>query len=126
MSRFVLFFVAVALFLPNLIVAKRFAPEKVEPVIYKGIRYIAPNDDGRRIRLSARHLAAHRSGHEASGVTPRPPGRARARRTRPWWTGRARRDARAVPRGVDPGIAHTQAGADGPKIARRHRQCLLR
>src|SRR2546423_14647912 len=53
MSRFVLFFVAVALFLPNLMLAKRFAPEKVEPVIYKGIRYIAPNDDGRRAYIEA-------------------------------------------------------------------------
>lgn len=28
--------------------AKRIAPVKVDPVIYEGIRYVAPNDDGRR------------------------------------------------------------------------------
>jgi hypothetical protein len=28
--------------------AKRIAPAQVEPVIYEGIRYLAPNDDGRR------------------------------------------------------------------------------
>ena len=28
--------------------AKRVAPAKVDPVIYDGIRYVAPNDDGRR------------------------------------------------------------------------------
>jgi len=53
MSRLVLFFVAVALFLPSLALAKRVAPEKVEPVIYKGVRYVAPNDDGRRAYIEA-------------------------------------------------------------------------
>ena len=53
MSRFVLIFVAVALFLPSLGLAKRVAPAKVEPVIYQGVRYIAPNDDGRRAYIEA-------------------------------------------------------------------------
>jgi hypothetical protein len=53
MSRFVLIFVAVALLLPSLMLAKRIAPAKVEPVIYQGIRYIAPNDDGRRAYIQA-------------------------------------------------------------------------
>ena len=53
MSRLVLFFVAVALFLPSLALAKRVAPEKVEPVIYKGVRYVAPNDDGRHGYIEA-------------------------------------------------------------------------
>ena len=52
MSRFVLIFVA-ALLLPSLALAKRVAPAKVEPVIYQGIRYIAPNDDGRRAYIEA-------------------------------------------------------------------------
>jgi hypothetical protein len=34
--------------LPSLAAAKRAAPPKVEPVIHEGIRYVAPNDDGRR------------------------------------------------------------------------------
>ena len=53
MSRFVLFSVAVALLLPGLALAKRVAPAKVEPVIYQGVRYIAPNDDGRRAYIEA-------------------------------------------------------------------------
>jgi hypothetical protein len=53
MSRFVLIFVAVALLLPSLALAKRVAPAKVEPVIYQGFRYIAPNDDGRRAYIEA-------------------------------------------------------------------------
>ena len=53
MSRFVLNFVAVALLLPGFVLAKRVAPAKVEPVIHQGIRYIAPNDDGRRAYIEA-------------------------------------------------------------------------
>ena len=53
MSRFVLIFVAVALFLPGLALAKRVAPAKVEPVIHQGVRYVAPNDDGRRAYVEA-------------------------------------------------------------------------
>jgi len=37
----------VTLLLPQLVSAKRIGPVKVDPVIYDGIRYIAPNDDGR-------------------------------------------------------------------------------
>jgi hypothetical protein len=33
--------------------AKRIAPLKVEPVIYKGIRYVAPSDDSRRGYIEA-------------------------------------------------------------------------
>jgi hypothetical protein len=39
--------------LPSLAAAKRTAPPKVEPVIHKGIRYVAPNDDGRRAYVEA-------------------------------------------------------------------------
>jgi len=53
MSRFVLIFVATALLIPSLALAKRAAPAKVEPVIHQGIRYIAPNDDGRRAYIEA-------------------------------------------------------------------------
>ena len=38
--------------LPCLIYAKR-APAKVEPVIYQGVRYVAPNDVGRRGYIEA-------------------------------------------------------------------------
>jgi hypothetical protein len=53
MSRCVLIFVAVALLLPCLAFAKRLAPAEVEPVIHQGVRYIAPNDDGRRGYIEA-------------------------------------------------------------------------
>ena len=53
MSRLALIFVAVPLLLPSLALAKRVAPAKVEPVIYQGVRYIAPNDDGRRAYIEA-------------------------------------------------------------------------
>ena len=36
-----------ALLLPQFASAKRLAPGNVEPVVYGGIRYVAPNDDGR-------------------------------------------------------------------------------
>jgi hypothetical protein len=47
MIRFTLVFSAMAL-IPCLAPAKRAAPPRVEPVIHDGIRYVAPNDDGRR------------------------------------------------------------------------------
>jgi hypothetical protein len=60
MSRFVLVFVALALLLPSLALAKRVAPAKVEPVIYQGVRYIAPNDDGRRAYIEARDVQTNK------------------------------------------------------------------
>lgn len=53
MSRFIIIFFAVALLVPTLALAKRSAPAKVEPVIHQGVRYIAPNDDGRRAYIEA-------------------------------------------------------------------------
>ena len=38
---------------PQLTSAKRLPPVKVDPVIYEGIRYVAPNDDGRRGYIEA-------------------------------------------------------------------------
>src|SRR5882724_11592923 len=40
-------------FLPGSISAKRIAPAAVEPVFHQGIRYVAPNDDGRRAYVEA-------------------------------------------------------------------------
>ena len=53
MSRFVLIFFAATLLLPSLSLAKRVAPAEVKPVVHQGIRYIAPNDDGRRAYIEA-------------------------------------------------------------------------
>jgi hypothetical protein len=41
------------LLLPQLAYAKRIAPGKVDPVIHEGVRYVAPNDDGRRGYIEA-------------------------------------------------------------------------
>ena len=61
MTRFVLIFVAVALLLPpNLALAKRAAPAKVEPVIHQDVRYTAPNDDGRRAYIEARDVRTNK------------------------------------------------------------------
>jgi hypothetical protein len=40
-------------FLPSLAPAKRIAPANVEAVIHEGVRYLAPNDDGRRAYIEA-------------------------------------------------------------------------
>ncbi len=52
-SRFLVVFFAVPLFLPSLTFAKRAAPPEVKPVVYQGVRYIAPNDNGRRAYIEA-------------------------------------------------------------------------
>ena len=59
MTRFILTFFA-AVLLPCLASAKRTAPAKVEPVIYQGIRYIAPNDDGRRAYIEAWNIRTNK------------------------------------------------------------------
>jgi hypothetical protein len=45
--------VSAMMLLPCLASGKRIAPPKVEPVIYEGVRYLAPNDDGRRAYIEA-------------------------------------------------------------------------
>ena len=52
MTRLAVIFL-LALLLPQLASAKRIAPVKVDPVIYEGVRYVAPNDDGRRGYIEA-------------------------------------------------------------------------
>jgi hypothetical protein len=48
------------LLLPCLAHAKRAFPAKVEPVAYEGIRYVAPNDDGRRAYIEAWDVQANK------------------------------------------------------------------
>src|ERR1044072_9850454 len=45
--------VCIMMFLPCLAGAKRIPPALVAPVVYQGIRYVAPNDDGRRAYIEA-------------------------------------------------------------------------
>ncbi len=53
MRRLITFLTLLALFVPGIAHAKRKAQPKVEPVIYEGVRYTAPNDDGRRAYVQA-------------------------------------------------------------------------
>ena len=57
--------------LPQLACAKRLPPVKVEPVVYKGIRYIAPNDDGRRGYIEARNVETNKKLWELTVFTNR-------------------------------------------------------
>src|SRR5436190_3702811 len=52
MMRLALLVCAMA-FLPCLAAAKRIASAKVEPVVHDGIRYVTPNNDGRRAYIEA-------------------------------------------------------------------------
>src|SRR6266478_6265371 len=58
-TRQVLTFAALAL-LPSLALSKRTEPAKVDPVIHEGIRYVAPNDDGRRGYIEAWDVTTNR------------------------------------------------------------------
>lgn len=53
MIRFFVILCALGLLTPSLALAKRAAPAKVEPVVYQGIRYVTPNDDGRHAHIEA-------------------------------------------------------------------------
>ena len=48
------------LLLPQLASAKRLPPIQVDPVIYEGIRYVAPNDDGRRGYIEAWNVGTNK------------------------------------------------------------------
>src|SRR6478736_3992825 len=46
--------------LPQLTSAKRLPPAKVDPVIYEGVRYVAPNDDGLRGYIEAWNVGTNK------------------------------------------------------------------
>jgi len=48
------------LLLPQLTSAKRLPPAKVDPVIYEGVRYVAPNDDGLRGYIEAWNVGTNK------------------------------------------------------------------
>src|SRR5262245_8455580 len=68
MTRF-----AAILFLlfPQFASAKRPTPVKVDPVVYDGIRYIAPNDDGRRGYIEGWNVATNKKLWELTLFTNR-------------------------------------------------------
>src|SRR5262245_44347438 len=59
------------LFVLQLASAKRIAPMKVEPVIYRGVRYVAPNDDGRRGYIEAWNVGTNKKLWELTIFTNR-------------------------------------------------------
>src|SRR5262245_38399606 len=59
------------LLLPQLASAKRIAPATVEPVVYEGIRYLAPNDDGRRGYIEAWNVRTNKKVWELTLFTNR-------------------------------------------------------
>jgi hypothetical protein len=62
------------LLVPQLAFAKRIAPVNVAPVIYEGIRYVAPNDDGRRGYIEAWNVGTNKKVWEltifTNGIDP--------------------------------------------------------
>ena len=70
MTRQVLTFAALVL-LPSLALSKRSEPAKVDPVIHEGIRYIAPNDDGRRGYIEAWEIQTNKKLWELTVFTNR-------------------------------------------------------
>src|SRR4029453_134597 len=59
------------LLVPQLACAKRIAPVHVEPLIYEGIRYVAPNDDGRRGYIEAWNIGTNKKLWELTLFTNR-------------------------------------------------------
>ena len=53
MSRFIVILALLVVIMPAAVYAKRGAPPKVAPIVYEDVRYIAPNDDGRRAYIQA-------------------------------------------------------------------------
>ena len=66
--------ILVLLVQPHLASAKRTAPVNVAPVIYEGVRYVAPNDDGRRGYIEARNVGTNKKLSElaifTNGIDP--------------------------------------------------------
>jgi hypothetical protein len=52
--------VLLAVFAPAIVHAKRKAPPKVQRVVHEGVRYTAPNDDGRRAYVQAWDAASNK------------------------------------------------------------------
>jgi hypothetical protein len=69
-TRQVLTFAALVL-LPSLALSKRSEPAKVDPVIHEGIRYIVPNDDGRRGYIEAWEIQTNKKQWELTVFTNR-------------------------------------------------------
>src|SRR6478752_9286459 len=56
----VLVILLLTLLLPQVTSAKRLSPVEVDPVIHEGIRYVAPNDDGRRGYIEAWNVGTNK------------------------------------------------------------------
>ena len=63
--------VSLTLLMAQLGSAKRLTPAKVDPVVYEGIRYVAPNDDGRRGYVEAWDVGTNKKVWELTIFTNR-------------------------------------------------------
>jgi hypothetical protein len=63
--------VLLTLLVPQLASAKRIAPAKVDPVSYEGIRYVAPNDEGRRAYIEEWNVMTNKKQWELTIFTNR-------------------------------------------------------
>ena len=70
MTRLAVIFL-LALLLSQLASAKRVAPVEVIPVVYEGVRYVAPNDDGRRGYIEAWNIGTNKKLWELTMFTNR-------------------------------------------------------
>jgi hypothetical protein len=70
MSRLTVMLLLTSL-VPHLASAKRIAPVRVDPVIYEGIRYVAPNDNGHRGYIEAWNVATNKKLWELTLFTNR-------------------------------------------------------
>jgi hypothetical protein len=59
-GRFITFAVLLSLLPPILAHAKRLPPPKVAPVVSNGVRYVVPNDNGRRAYVQASDTKTNR------------------------------------------------------------------
>lgn len=53
MRNLIAMMILLVVFVPGIAHAKRMPAPKIEPVVYQGVRYIAPNDKGRRAYIQA-------------------------------------------------------------------------
>ena len=70
MTRFIIGLL-LTLFMFQLASAKRIVPVKVEPVIHRGVRYVAPNDDGHRGYIEAWNVGTNKKLWELTIFTNR-------------------------------------------------------
>ena len=65
------FFALAVLLMPVATQAKRMEPAKVEPVVYEGVQYSVPNDDGKRAYVTATDVKSGKKLYEIEIFKPK-------------------------------------------------------